>query len=81
MPHLDFLEKIAEGFLKTKGVKLSKRKLKHTKSVHRRESFAKGKVDSQDIDINQRSLAGPGTPSAAVCKRMSSTLAARSAAG
>ena len=52
-------EKISEGFLKQEGIKLSKAKRTYTKSVSRRESFAKGKVDSKDIDINQKSLAGP----------------------
>ena len=52
-------ERIAEGFLKKAGVKLSKAKRNFTQSVHRHESFAKGEVDSKDIDINQKSLAGP----------------------
>ena len=55
-------------FLQQVGVKLSKRKRTYTKSVQRRESFVKGKVDSKDIDINQKSLAGPNQSSSS-CKR------------
>ena len=56
-------ENIASDFLQQVGVKLSKRKRTYTKSVQRRESFVKGKVDSKDIDINQKSLAGPNQSS------------------
>ena len=41
------------------GIKLSKRKVKYTKSVYRHASYTQGKVDSKEIDINQRSIAGP----------------------
>ena len=62
-------ENIAKDVLEHAGVKLSHRKRTYTKSVQRRESFHKGKVDSQDIDINQRSLAGPRGGRDAMAKR------------
>ena len=51
-------ENIAKTFLKEAGVKLSHRKRKYTASVSRHRSFEKGKVDSKEIDVNQKSLTG-----------------------
>ena len=52
-------DKIANEFLKEAGVKLSHRKQSYSTSIHRRESYEKGRVDSKEIDMDQRSLAGP----------------------
>ena len=41
-------------------MKLSNRKHTYTKSTWRKESYEKGKIDSKEIDINQRSLKGAG---------------------
>ena len=51
--------KVAEELLSQAGVKLSHKKHSYTKSAWRKASYEQGKVDSRDIDINQRSLAGP----------------------
>lgn len=53
-------ESVAASFLKEAGVKLSNRKHTYTKSTWRKESYEKGKIDSKEIDINQRSLKGAG---------------------
>ena len=52
---------VAEGFLKESGIKLSHKKTTYTKSVWRRASYEQGKVDSKEIDINQRSLSAPSS--------------------
>jgi hypothetical protein len=58
-------ESVAKNFLKDMGVKLSQKKHSYTKSTWRRESYEKGKVDSKEIDINQRSIKGDGGGGAA----------------
>ena len=52
-------EKVKESFLKEAGIKLSKAKHTYTQSVYRHASYVQGEVDSKEIDINQKSIAGP----------------------
>ena len=52
-------ENIAQAFLEEQGVKLSKAKKTYKNSMFRHESYKQGKVDSKEIDMDQRSLAGP----------------------
>ena len=47
---------IAKAFLEQTGVKISNRKRTYKQSSWRSESYEQGKVDSRDIDINQRSI-------------------------
>ena len=55
-------KKLEEDCLKEFGVKLKKGKNKYEKTIWRYESYTKGKKDSEQIDITQRSLTSPPRP-------------------
>ena len=46
----------SQEFLKATGVVFTKKTTKHKNSMWRYESYTKGKADSKEIDINQRSI-------------------------
>ena len=51
--------------VKEEGVKLSHKQQRYTKSTWRKESYERGKIDSKEIDINQRSIKNDGGGGAA----------------
>jgi hypothetical protein len=50
--------KVGDEYLKQKGIKIRKRTIKSRAAVWNKDAFRQGKVDSANIDINQRGIAG-----------------------